>query len=360
MVWLSQGEVSIAGTVSLDGEGEIFYSTAPKRAEPGPGGFRGGIGSFNGTYLDQSSGFGPAGGGWTACNGAVFGGYRSGQGGGYESQGGAGWPYVFDGYENTVTYGDPSIRQLIGGSGGSAGYSYSFGINLLSAGAGGGAILLASDGEITISGVIRAQGGNDGDDGGNPVRFASGAGAGGAIRLVASQVTVTPAGALRAQGGTAYVSGGYQGGFGSSGRIRVEAPDFPNNVSIGAPSYPPESTGEAPLGLVWPPQSVMSVAIASIGGEAPTSLADPAGALAPGEGSADVTLPAPGDVTADIVAQNVPLDWVVRVRVTPARGYFSEHDCPPLVGSVASSATSVTIAGLSNGYSAIQAWAEAP
>lgn len=130
VVWLVQGNVTIgaSSTVNLNGANRDF-SNVP--AEPGPGGFRGGVDGSGG----RGAGLGP-------------GGTASGVTASYAS-----------------TYGNPSIVPLIGGSGGGAG------------GGGGGAILIAAAGTITVNGSIVANGGGG-----------SGGGSGGAIRLVANTI----------------------------------------------------------------------------------------------------------------------------------------------------------------------------
>jgi hypothetical protein len=131
VVWLVQGNVSIAAssTVRLNGN-NVSFTNVP--AEPGPGGFRGGVDGSGG----RGAGLGPA--------GSAFGGVAS-----YAS-----------------AYGNPSIVPLIGGSGGGG------------SGGGGGAILIAAAGTISVNGSITANGGT-----GN-----SGSGSGGAIRLVANTI----------------------------------------------------------------------------------------------------------------------------------------------------------------------------
>lgn len=128
IVWLVSGDVTINGTLSLNGA--TAYSSSQVEAEPGPGGFRGGIQAV------VSSGLGIGGG----INGA-------------------------DGTFASA-YGNIALIPLIGGSGGGSG------------GGGGGAILIAASGTITINGAITASGG--GSNGGD--------GSGGAIRLVANTI----------------------------------------------------------------------------------------------------------------------------------------------------------------------------
>jgi hypothetical protein len=58
VVWLVNGDVTIDGTVSLDGQNSLW---APWLAEPGPGGSRGGSGSYA-PGATEAAGFGPGGG----------------------------------------------------------------------------------------------------------------------------------------------------------------------------------------------------------------------------------------------------------------------------------------------------------
>lgn len=60
VVWLVQGNVTINGTVSLDGQS--YNQSPPTLAEPGPSGFRGGAGYYVSSST-ESAGFGPGGGG---------------------------------------------------------------------------------------------------------------------------------------------------------------------------------------------------------------------------------------------------------------------------------------------------------
>ncbi len=136
VVWLVQGSVTIAGTLSLNGVVPPFNNLL---AEPGPGGFRGGA---NGS-LGVGSGLGVGGGVNTSIAGAY-----------------------------TTTYGNPSIIPLVGGSGGHGG------------GAGGGAILIASANSISITGNVTSLGGTT-------FSGSLGIGSGGAIRLIANSIAGT-------------------------------------------------------------------------------------------------------------------------------------------------------------------------
>lgn len=190
--WLSQGNVTINGTLDLSGQkGNDESSDTGLRTPsiPGPGGYSGGTGTFtSGTTTSPAQpGNGP-GGGAILGNGGTF-------------------------------SGNSFLVPLVGGSGGA-------GINpcIASAfsvgptgGAGGGALVLASSSSITVNGSINANGGNGGvgDAGANTIVCSNtgGGGSGGAIRLVAN--TIGGSGTLSVAGGN--------GGQGTSGATRLEA-----------------------------------------------------------------------------------------------------------------------------------------
>jgi|ERR1041385_952191 hypothetical protein len=135
VVWLVSSNVTIDGTLSLDGQpspGSAFVNP-----EPGPGGFRGGAYDNSAYGLGQGPGYGP--GGVSADRGS---------------------------YSTYHSYGNARIVPLIGGSGGGPG------------GGGGGAILMAASGDITVNGLCRA----NNSSGGYP-------GSGGAIRCIANQIS---------------------------------------------------------------------------------------------------------------------------------------------------------------------------
>jgi len=175
VVWLVNGNVTINGTVNLDGQAENGNSGS--LPEPGPGGFRGG----GGPVFGNGPGFGPGGGIVNGASGSYSG-----------------------------TYGNPQIIPLIGGSGGSGYYTSQNG------GAGGGAILIAVTRTITVNGYCHADGGGAGY---------TWDGSGGAIRLVANQITGT---------GTLEALGGY-GAPTSVGRIRLEANSFSGGITVNPP-----------------------------------------------------------------------------------------------------------------------------
>ncbi len=276
VVWLVSGNVTIDGTLSLDGQN---FQQAPALAEPGPGGFRGGTGLFS-PGVGASSGFGPAGG------------YRDnihGYAGSYGSKGNFGLP----------PYGNPSVIPLIGGSGGAGRADFP---NHAGA-AGGGCILIACANSISIEGLIRANGGSGAD-------FA-GSGSGGGIRLVTDTLV---------GGGAAQALGGGVLNFGGLGRIRIERVVNSNTLSVtpdpSVVALPVDSTA-----LLWPPSGAPEVRVLSIG--AINTPADPRAEF--GTIGADVALPLTSSTQILVETKNVEQASQVKVRGTPrSNGNFTE------------------------------------
>lgn len=268
LVWLVSGNVTIAGTVSLNGQNNM---NGLELAEPGPGGFRGGSGSSNGGVY-ASAGFG-------------VGGARV-EDSGY----GRGGAHGADVPPWATAYGNPSLVPLIGGSGGSGVVSGSGG---WSGGGGGGALLIAAASTVSIGGEIRANGGN-----GN---YAAGTGSGGGIRVVCD--VLGGAGNIKATPGTADRQG-------SVGRIRLER--FTNSGSLQIspdPSVVPLASGAT--ALLWPPSEAPDVRVVSIGGiTAPT---DPKASF--GSAGADVALPQTATTQVIVETTNVEQASQVQVRL---------------------------------------------
>jgi hypothetical protein len=307
VVWLVSGNVNIAGAVNLDGKPPANNGTP---TEPGPGGFRGGVGG--GQAVPWSGGFGPGGGTRNAAGNPGAGSYTT------AGVGSQGW-----------TYGGAGILPLVGGSGGAGDDQ------LRDGGGGGGAILIACANTITVGGSIVARGGS----------AAKGGGAGGGIRLVADKLA--GAGALAATGGTA------DGWSGSVGRIRLEA-----NQSTMTGTAAPQSTVGIPIvgnPDIFPPSNAPRLAVTQIGGvNAP---ADPKATLAsPGQ---DVAIATTATTTIRIQANNVPVNWLVYVRIIPKTGADSYVQALKISGDAVSSVWEATTA-LPAGLSAIETRAVAP
>lgn len=160
VVWLVQGNVTIAGTVDLKGDAQIGPPNGLAR-RAGPGGFRGAI---HGSGFPSGQGFGPG--------GARF------------SDGIAGYALP----RNGSVYGNPQIIPLIGGSSGAW-------FNGSIDGA-PGALLIASGQTVSLSGLLDAR----------SHAYASG----GAVRMIADSLT-----------GGGLIQATSQ--FNSPGRIRIES-----------------------------------------------------------------------------------------------------------------------------------------
>lgn len=278
VVWLVSGDVVVAGIVSVDGKRGADF---PNVAEPGPGGFRGGMVFWD--SVGYGSGFGPGGGqrgDW-------------GAGGSYGTKGGQNGPAPSD------PYGNPSLIPLLGGSGGGAYYNRSAGDP--GGGAGGGAMLIAATSTIRVNGTIRASGGAG----------RTGGGSGGGIRLVSS--SLEGAGTLSAIGGTGSTVGGL-------GRIRLER--FANNTTI-APTPSPSivQLTDGATALLWPPSTAPKVEVVSIGGNA--APADPRASF--GTDNPDVVVAEAATTTVIIRTTNAEQASQVKVRGTPrTNGNYTE------------------------------------
>lgn len=328
VVWLVSGNVTIAGTIFLDGEDQ---NRQGRPSLPGPGGFRGGS-SWVGTTWG-GGGFGPG--------GAFYrnGGSSRGSGGSYGTAGGypAGQP--------APRYGNAGVLPLIGGSGGSGshfgGDSVGYG-----GGAGGGAILIACPGTIALSGtgLIRAYGGQGAD---GPFYEDSGGGSGGAIRLICNAITMPSGAQLRANYGWGYYSGG-------DGRIRIEANELTLNGSVSPPAsigYPGE------VARLWPDETAPRIGSMWVADQPVPP--DPHGKFSfPDQ---DVTLNTTAPVAITVEAFNVPLDWTMKIRVVPRNGQDVVYTATPQGNSTPELsywvANAVTIP---TGFSAIQARVAAP
>lgn len=265
VVWLVQGNVTINGTLNLNGADS---TSVPRGQTPpgGPGGYRGGGASPGGT-APNSDGFGPGGGLGTNYY----------WGGSYGTQGNWG---------GTV-YNNSAILPLMGGSGGGA-WNHN-------GGGGGGAILMGAAGTITLNGTLEANGGSRVNE--------PGGGSGGAIRLIANQLTGGINARLHALGGD------NTGGF---GRIRVEV-----NQNSYAGLVVPDSSSAPPASppLIWLPENAPSIKVLSVAGTAVPS--DPRSSFI---GNTDVTISEASAVTVRMETKNVPSNWSVYVRVVPRNG----------------------------------------
>src|SRR3989344_926407 len=196
------GDVTIAGTLNLNGGdggiayecGEGYPSCGGLGGIGGPGGYNGGRGGDYG--LNGYAGYGPGAGGG--------GNYGGGGGGGHGANGSNGM--------NNLNIGGITYSTVTGGSGGGG-----TGFNTVSTagnggGGGGGYLKIASNGSITNSGIISANGGNGVNN------YGGGGGSGGRINLI-SVNNITNSGTIRANGGGGV---GVYGGGGGGGRIILQ------------------------------------------------------------------------------------------------------------------------------------------
>ena len=188
---LATGDVTIAGTISVDGDNGT--SSPPVGGAGGPGGFDGGMPGF--ISIAPGAGYGPgAGQGGAAGNSAG-------------AAGAAAYAAAATGNSSTRNgsiYGSPLLVPMLGGSGG-GGNAGSPGTG---GGGGGGAVLIASSTRISIAGAVSAEGGAQ--------PGSTGHGSGGAIRLLAP--VVSGAGTLRVRGGNWVGTAGH-------GRVRIDTID---------------------------------------------------------------------------------------------------------------------------------------
>lgn len=313
---LASGDMTIAGSFNVNGQNAGKFSPGPG----GPGGFDGGMGGSSTASLDGTAGLGPGGGG---------GGDTTDLTGGNGSFGRAG-----EGAKAGPVYGVPTLIPLIGGSGGGGG-----GAKPTQAGGGGGggggAILIASSGVITLTGTIRASGG----DGRFVFDQTGGSASGGAVRLIANRIEGN--GQIQASGGST------SRGRGGAGRVRLEAFEIAFTgviTTTPSPGLP---------GPVTAPTRSPALRITAVAGVNPPANAQGSFLTTP-----DITLSltVTNPVTVELAASNIPLGTNVEVTVTPEGGAQTTVLSTALSGTEASSTASATVT-LPNGISIISATA---
>lgn len=310
VIWLVQGDVTIEGTVNLNGVGGHDGEGAATFSEPGPGGFRGGRGPRSAS--SGSAGLGPGGGGYPDAGG---------------SYGGVG--VALEGTRVGSVYGNDGIFPLFGGSGGSgttAGYG---------GGAGGGAILIALSDTLDLNGAIHAEGGDSYEHGGG--------GSGGAVRIVADIVDGH---------GSIDVSGGYSYKPGGEGRVRVEANTITLTAahlnSTGVPTTPPRIFRE-------PADEVPTISEMVLNGQ--TVPADPKSY--PVQDVGLVGVDDEDTVTLAITAEFVPEGSTVNARVVRLSG-VEEVIAAAFAGSAGNETFWNAEIAVAGGFSTIQVHAVLP
>jgi len=310
VIWLATGDVTIAGTLSLDALGVPSLGSfgadwidQRQPSQPGPGGFPGGVGARPGTTAYP--GLGPGGAPTqtsTSCNVGGSGSFATA---------GTGTPAA-------PTYGNIQMVPLIGGSGASGGCVASTIIATDAAGgtggAGGGAIRIVSSTSITMTGTISAIGsaGGNGRSGGTY----GGGGSGGAINLIAP--TISGNGSLLV----------YSEGNGGLGYILLNAATntFSGYIPYLTPTLRPLLAPPLPTLTTTPTVSITKVNGVSVP-------QPPQGAFQ----TPDVTINATNAVTINISAVGVPVGTVVTLNIQSELGPDQNISCTPLAGTMDSS-----------------------
>lgn len=289
VVWLVQGSVNIAGTIDINGHIGATGTGALTPTEPGPGGFRGGP-------------LGPAG----AGDGLGIG------GGNYASY--------------SLSYGNPQILPLIGGSGSRAGNGYA-GVS------GAGAILIAAANGIQINGTISATGGNFGYDR---------SGSGGAVKIIANQVT-----------GSGTLNAGSISGPNQFGRIRIETNALAPTIFTN-PSTIAVAPGTTPT--IFQSANSPVVKIVSVDG-----LPAPADPTAPLVSSADIAIQKNTPVTVVLKTYNfATAGAVVALRIANKYGGAGFVNATLQGGGTSTESTWTVSTTLAPGFVTLQARATAP
>jgi hypothetical protein len=304
LVWLVQSNVTINGTVSVNGNNGTFASPAEfLPVVAGPGGFRGGAYDPS---IGAGDGLGPGGG--TGGNPNATGGNATGS---YES-----------------SYGNSQILPLVGGSGASSIVQNTY--SDMSGGSGAGAILVVAGGTVTVNGQITALPGES-TDFENLIRAE---GAGGGIRVVANQLA-----------GSGTIDAAPQG------RTRMEANSISQQLNI-TPNTDLVAPGSTPT--IFPSTNATSVSIVSVGG-----LAAPSDPQANVTSTPDIGLQTNNPVTVVLQTQNFPTTGTVAVRVVPIYSSSWVTNATFASGN-ATSATWQLTAQIPLGYCVLQAHATSP
>jgi hypothetical protein len=331
--WLASGDVTLNGTVDLNGENGAPPSPSLSgrvRAMPGAGGFSGGVGgkedisspSASSTSPKAQSGDGPTGG----LGGIFFGPNQCANSTGFSG-----------GFS-----GNPFLVPLVGGSGGGGGEFLGTPIAQLpygaGGGAGGGAILIASSTSIIVNGSIRANGGN-GSPGNAPggcgaVGASGAAGSGGAVRLVAP--TVGGTGILSVRGGNPNGAFGVETASGIAaspdGAIRIETFSDAFRGTLAGPF----AIG-TPFSLFLPTTPPPSITVSAVNG---IDLAQPpTGKLTTPDAIIDTLSP----VQITIQASFIPPGTVITLHVFSDNNTDQTVQTTPLLGTLQSSTATANV-----------------
>lgn len=337
---LATGDVTIDGTLNLNGTDSLPPAATGTSVRPGsaggPGGYKGGNGGVSGAS-SATNGQGPGGG-----IPSFIGSTSRANGGSY----GASASFV-------------SLLPLFGGSGGGGGDND---VNNTAGGSGaggGGAIVVASSTKITITanGSITVNGGNTS----LPNAFCNfsigNGGSGGAIRLVSREIAGT--GALRSLGGaTMRLDCGNQPQpvTPTTGRIRLEA--FTLNFTGSNSPLASQSAAPGPVTPASAPAlaALPTISVAQVGGVGAPAV--PLGSYT----SADLSLTSgtTNPVPVVISLTNTPVDvsTSVTLRLSPISGYATTIAIPAAsqTGTFASSSATAAVTLPVGQVSLLQAW----
>lgn len=263
-----QGSVTISATLSVDGSpGNDGTVTPNLGGNGGPAAFRGGhfdsLG-FPQAEPGQQNATGAGDGGASASgNAGSFSGGGGGAGGNFgdtllATNGAAGTSTIgLQGSGGVTSLSETASDEagfetvLIGGAGGGAGGEGVEDVATLYPGAtgggGGGALHIIAGGNITITGIVSANGGAGGD--GTGLSGGGGGGAGGSIWLQSGGHIINN-GTIRALGGaggtvsSVLAARGGDGGDGGAGRIRLD--DFDGVIAGNAPTPVAQTAASTP------------------------------------------------------------------------------------------------------------------
>jgi hypothetical protein len=357
VVWLATGNVTIAGVLNLNGDAGYALDAANfnqviqnrRAAEPGAGGYYGGLGARGGVGPEAGAGPGGGGAGLNTAAGTCYGGAAS-------AYSGAVLYPLYDGsgaLSPGSPYGNVYLVPLYGGSGGGGGWGNPASVTGGGGGAGGGAIRIVSTTQISVTGTIYANGGSGGTVSNSAGNCNGGSGSGGGIQLISP--TVTGSGNLNAYSGSVRLGLGNCSPTsnsasiycdGNTGFIRFNSTNITYTGNVNGNSVPTlintnvdqNYFGFGPLYNV-PNNSTL--------GQPSLSITQVNGINVPANPQAsylnpDVQIAASGPVTVNIAATNVPVGTVVTLRLTTDLNGDVSTPCNPLAGTLAASTATCT------------------
>lgn len=320
---LSQGDVTIEGTVYVTGQAAantagIGYTKRGGAAGPG-GGDGGSCDTLDGSRA--GGGLGP-GGGSASPNGAG--------GGGASPINNGGKGYAAAGAGGGSAPSEWQHQMIFGGSGGACG-------NGQAGSGGGGVLVIAASGTIVQNGYLLAYGGASGKW--------HGGGGGGVVRLVATAIQGNGVIDVRGNNASACGNSSWGGGCGGHGLVKVEGytvgGTFMQSANPLASLYFSKPQPAVPGGLLQPTLTVTRVTGATGGPQTPP---DP-------DLRVHVHTPSPGvylddgqEVTVEITATNVPVGTTAKVRLRTLRYGTVVITSTPLVGTNEASTATATLA----------------